>query len=838
MVDAGVAAAARVRSSIDRGSFLLFTVLPYPRGAKCFLRGLLAAALAQSFLGLSYAIEPDQPLSDLNHRAFTSSTGAPGDANAFGQTPDGYLWIGSSSGLFKFDGVKFSRYAVIGDDPRLDFDVSALLVTASGDIWVGSRFGGIYRLRAGRVTVYGTGAGVPAHTISDLAVDRDGVIWASTASGVFKFDGTRWSHVPVGVNSEAASESFQSVRVDGTGAVWVAGNNGVFCLPRGSHSFAPSRAIRPPGRVLLDGLGGVWCADQQGLLALNGDARRLDASGLNSGAKAARELTVLLIDREGAAWGVLGNAFVRIPSASRWLLASASSPRATLEALAAEQRLSGAIPRKVFEDREGDIWVGTNGGLDRFRSGKFRQDTLSGQSIPQAALAASQDGTLWIGTDAQGLIRQANIPIRTGVLDGDGVEFGVFSLYVDTAKTLWIGGRRELWKTSGPRYERVPLPFEGPRSVIQAITKDGAGALWVSVVGRGIFKLTDDQWTDVGVKAGLATALSLHTDELGRIWLGFPNNRLALFDHEKVKWLDKSSGVDVGNVLAMSSATENRMWIGGSSGVALYTGDRIVPLIARDGSQIEGASGIAQTSSGELWINGAHGVTRIAASEVRRFLSDTSVRVDTETFDAEDGVWGAGATLHPVPTAMAAPDGRLWFATMAGLFSIDPAHIARNPVLPTSLVTGVIAKGEDLFAAFSGAASEGNVRDRGRLHGDSSGAARANEVSISIAPTTTDLARRSKPQAGVLYKFKARPLQIRGHGRKRRRSVGHRVAACRHPHRTGTLANLVVRGHLLALNGPFDLGDIRDESKSDRWTGRSSFRGPGQGARANSARAS
>ena len=643
----------------------------------------------------SGAVDAGQELSELNHTVFSSLDNSPGNVTAIGQTRDGYLWIGTSVGLFAFDGARFTRPRLDSPQDKLNGDISTIFVDKNDDLWVGIRLGGIYRYSRGRLTHFNTAAGLPARTVTGIVRDTNGALVASTLGGLYTLTGLRWTEVLPGRGENAVGSGLRSVVLDGQGTVWTAGDRGVFCRPRGAAAFVEGRAGKPPGHLFLDGQRQAWYSDQAGLLALSGAARRITGKDIPAYGNSTREFVIELVDRAGSAWGMLGNEFVRFEHADRWLSDSTPHGLPPPQFLLREQRMSGDVSRHVFEDREGNVWVGTNGGLDRFRSTKFSHVTVAGERLPEAALAATSDGAIWIGTDTQGLVRSVHGKVeRTGILFGDGPHNGVLSLYAQADGTLWVGGRSELRRYAAGRLETIPLPFGEPASTIQAISTDSGGALWLSVIGRGILKRSNGAWASLGSPDGLPDleALSLHGDAEGRMWIGYQDNRIVVVQGRSIRTIGPEAGLSVGNALAMLPQ-DGRMWVAGTNGLGVIENGRYWPLVGKASASVEGVSGIVRSATGDLWINAAGGVRRMPASTIAAFLADHSRTVEWEPFNFQDGIIGMPATLNPIPTAVASSDGRLWFSTTNGLFSVDPSRMARNPAAPHVLVEGVAAQG-------------------------------------------------------------------------------------------------------------------------------------------------
>ena len=118
------------------------------------LRRIVPLMLAILSWGAVWSQESVATLEQLNHRAFRVSDGAPAPVYALAQTRDGTLWLGGHTGLYRFDGTRFVRYPGPSDDPLPSMDVSALIASPDGGLWIGFRFGGICLLREGQQSRY------------------------------------------------------------------------------------------------------------------------------------------------------------------------------------------------------------------------------------------------------------------------------------------------------------------------------------------------------------------------------------------------------------------------------------------------------------------------------------------------------------------------------------------------------------------------------------------------------------------------------------------------------------------------------------------------------------
>src|SRR5258707_8497143 len=137
-------------------------------------------------------------------------------------------------------------------------------------------------------------------------------------------------------------------------------------------------------------------------------------------------------------------------------------------------------------------------------------------------------------------------------------------------------------------------------------------------------------------------------------------------------------------------------WFGGELGLARLEGERFYSVQSAPDLPLDGITGIVETADGDLWLNGRAGIVHIAAAELERSRLDRAYRVHGETLGAFDGVVGSSAILRPLPTAIEAADGKLWFATTGGIYGIDPARRVHNRVPPPVLIRSLTVAGRTI----------------------------------------------------------------------------------------------------------------------------------------------
>jgi signal transduction histidine kinase/ligand-binding sensor domain-containing protein len=629
------------------------------------------------------AQEPTQTLAQLYHTAWTMRDGAPGDIEALAQTSDGFLWLGSGTGLFRFDGVRFEPYEPPARQSMPSLNVSALLATRDSGLWVGYRFGDVSLLQRGIIRSYGERDGLPRGSILTFEQDAEGTTWVGATGGLARFDGDRWH--TLGPREGLSEGAATAILADRRGRFWVSADAGVFMRASGATRF--ERVGPPLNPSGVDKIytflqeapdGSIWgSSEESGLRQL---APTDDGHDVGRQPRVA-DVSAMLIDRHGAAWlaGLRNRGIERVLLNPR----RGASPRPEPQRLTTGLSSNGVM--SWLEDREGNVWAGTTSGLDRFRRAKLTHVELAGLE-ENIALAPADSGAVWIGSRGRHLLR-----LGERVTEFPEVARPVEAAYRDREGVVWIGGPRGLWQSAAGRFVRVSLPDIGSAG-IQAITQDVAGDIWISVVRRGVYRRIGERWVLFGSRAGLPRepAIVLTTDESGRTWFGYTANRVALVQGDSVRLYTASDGLSVGNVLAIQ-VMGGHVWVGGELGFAVLAGGGFRPVAGKNGDEFKGTSGIVETPDGEVWLHGAVGITRIPADEVRRLMQDSIVQVEHERLDFRDGLDGSAQQIRPQPTVIAGTDGKLWFATVTQVGWIDPRAVPRNPVPPPIVIRRLTA---------------------------------------------------------------------------------------------------------------------------------------------------
>lgn len=311
------------------------------------------------------ALDPSVRLADYHHTTWTAKEGAPAEITTMAQTRDGWLWLGADSGLYRFDGVRFSRFAAIDGSTPPATTISNLYAMDNGDLLVGYHTGGLSLVREGKLLPLRNREQVRASYQAE--VDVDGSLWIAALRGLHRYHAGTWT--TFGAAQGFAGMDAQTITLDHYGRLWAGDREQLYLLDRqqgrfvrhaagGANAIVPS----PDGRVWR-GLGGRW---QTLPLPENAAPIPIPPWMAPSGSAGG------LFDRHGNHWalrcplGVCRTPAPRLQGVNRFEAAASATER-----LDQPWQLSSVTGNVIFEDREGNIWVGTQAGLERFRHNKL-----------------------------------------------------------------------------------------------------------------------------------------------------------------------------------------------------------------------------------------------------------------------------------------------------------------------------------------------------------------------------------------------------------------------------------------------------------------------------------
>jgi ligand-binding sensor domain-containing protein len=658
--------------------------------AACFLLCAVLGSLR------ALAVDPTETLSELHHTTWTTRDGAPAGMYTLAQTSDGYLWIGTDGGLFKFDGEHFGPFTLPNGEHPISDSVMTLFVLTSNDLLIGMRFGGAFLLRGGQLTHYGEKEGLPKHSVMAFAVRDDGSWWAQTTVGLYRFEDGVWTHV--GDDWKYPPTTGDALIVGQDGTLWSRGPEGTFFLPRGEKTFRKADLRGGQGNFANCEDGRTWVSDVvSGIRALPDGTSWITGQIFRPSGKSKNAPSYIFCDREGGLWSTMYFSdrvrVFRIPNVVGFVK---NGYGLTPEQLR-EADLSWSSPMEVsysmLEDREGTMWAASASTLDRFRSNKLHSASAS-IPISSPAMTITPRGEVWLAS-THFLLKfapQQNEPLIN-------TDFGDGTHHFDPTLSLWVDNDGGAWIARAPDHlfhcvENKWQPIPHPKGYISSIVRDQDAKLWIAVVQNGLYRRDGNGWTLNGGLSNLPreVPVTLIADAHERLWAGYFDSKVAVIDKGTVRMLSNLTEAALGRVTAIAVRDE-RVWLAGQRSVGLYADEHFWPIVS-DGKGLTSVSGVVQSDDGDLWLHGNDGISHISADDVAAFITDHHHQVHAELLNYEDGLNGPPPQIAQLPSARESGDGRVWFITSEGVYWIDPKKVPRNSLKPPVMITSVMAGGK------------------------------------------------------------------------------------------------------------------------------------------------
>lgn len=640
------------------------------------VRHRLAPVLAAGLLPWFAAAAPPG-FTDWQHTQWTAADGAPTGIGTMAQTRDGWLWLGTVDGLYRFDGIRFERYPLSAPPGRGHDRIHELRAAPNGDLYIAYLAEGVSVLHPdGRVDDLPPQP-APVETVSGIAVDADGSLWA-VSGRVLRFTGGRWQVMAAGPDWDDSRR--QSLAADGAGGIWAFNDHGAWRFDRAAGRFA--RVADTPGLPLLAPDGRMWLRVEDGTVRLLGATGAPRPPAFN--AEEARVAGLFGVD--GALWLLkCPETLCRVPNAAARQDARWAARTAVTERVADPLQVSGRDPAAILEDREGDLWVATENGLDRFRRNRFLQSGLPGNGA-RYSLATDGAGVLAADLGTGTLWRLA--PDAPPVAER-GPWVGVVANGPDDA--LLVGGRRSIQRRRGHTVEEIPLP-PGPDGKprdhrLLGILDDGM-VLWTASPETGLIGWRDGRWAS---RAAFNLPDKIYQSAPagpGALWLATGDGKLVRYADDRLAYYD------LGPVAPASAILPGEdLLVSGTNGTAVLRDGRLQLLHTQEAGVLRNLSGMVVTDDGDRWLNGAAGLVHVRADDWRRALSDPARLLRYELFDTADGYPGRAAFENRW-RGMVTADGRnLWLTATGGVVRLDLDQLRRSRVAPQAVILGVTTDG-------------------------------------------------------------------------------------------------------------------------------------------------
>jgi signal transduction histidine kinase len=486
---------------------------------------------------------------------------------------------------------------------------------------------------------------------------------------------------------------------DSKGNLWVGVKDGLWRWKPRPPKFYPLSGEANGIRALAEDADGALLVGLKGGIQRFVDGKT-EAYSLRNNVRQF-EARRLLRDDNGGLWiGTHGRGLLHVHSGR-------------IDIYAPSDGLSGEGALDLFEDREGNVWVSTEGGLDRFRDIAVATLTAKqGLSSPSiGSVLADKDGSVWLAT-YRGLDRWRSGQIATyDKRDGKLQGLDPDSLFQDSRGRVWVSTIRQFGYLENNRFISVKGVPGGP---VQRIAEDTEGHLWIANQNQGLFHLAGSTvveripWTGLGHN-DFATALAGDLSR-GGLWLGFLQGGVAYFKDSRVlKSYTATQGLGNGRVNSFLIDRDGTLWAATEGGLGRFRNGHFATLDSKNGLPCDSVHWVIQDDDQSFWLYMPCGLVRIARSEMDAWAVTVDIAKDAkptiQVFDSSDGVRTHTLSGGDSPQVAKSGDGKIWFAPWDGVSVIDPRHLPFNKLPPPVYVEQITADRKTYWQNWSGDAS-------------------------------------------------------------------------------------------------------------------------------------
>jgi signal transduction histidine kinase/ligand-binding sensor domain-containing protein len=628
----------------------------------------------------AFALTPDRPLPQYQKKYWQTEQNLPGnEVWAMDYASDGHLLVGTGAGLARFDGLRFMLPDIDGPVDLAKEWITAINTTRDGGLWVATHDNGVYQCRDGQAKRYVLRR--EWGLVRWLFQDSAGTLWASSEKALLRLSGDRFVNIP----GMTGSRHWYSIAGNGNGTIWTVGADGLSRIRNGQAMLVlDNRVVGTVLSVARCDDGTLWAGTTRGLFrvpdAHHGRVERQPGlSGLVVG---------ILCDRSGEVWvATWGNGLYRVngKSVDHW---------------GVREGLPDNFVTMLFEDREGDLWIGMRtGGLGRWKDTflvPYEPRHLPSGYFASAVTEDPRDGSLLLGTWRSGIFRFQDGRMDPFPMLYNPLWISVRALAMDTRGNTWVGvGPGEIDQYDGRHYRLHHLPGDMGTSQPSAILWDKEHRLWIGTEEKGIVRYGSGE-------PGVGTAerilpdqhiTAMLQDSQRRVWIGTMQG-LYCASGDLQPAIRPQLGREY--ITAVSEDSLGRIWVGGDNGrIWIVFPERVAAIGPDQGVPPVTIFEILDDGVGSYWMSSPAGIIEIRKREIEELLSGRALRVNPLTYTQDDGMRSIECHGLSQPAGWRDRQGRLWFPTVKGFVEVRPSERRTLPP-PRSIIEEVFLAGKRL----------------------------------------------------------------------------------------------------------------------------------------------
>ena len=652
----------------------------------------IACLLISSGIWTAQALEPRTRLNQYAHKAWQiGDAGLLGTPQSIAQTQDGYIWVSTSNGLFRFDGVRFVKWMPAPGESLPSNSLWFLFGARDGSLYVGTDRG-LARITSGHVYNYPDSPRWPGPFVEDAM----GNVWMGV-SGAHSRPSPLCKIGKTELQCLGSREGLSCTRgladtIGADGYLWIGSQEGTCRWKEGAapeHQEIPAlrkqnglNAVRSLAS-LTDGT--LWAGTQnagmgEGLLQLDhGTWKTFMSHGIDG---SQFSVSALLAGKSGALWiGTTDRGLYRLLDGK-------------LDHIDTENGLTGRRILSILQDREGDLWLVTPMGVDYFRDYAVQSFTSNEGLLDDRARAVAVDGTgsLYLGSATLSRLRNGNLE---QIKDSRGKPLhDIQFLFADSSGALWIAAANQMFTLRrGQLLTEISSFSNSASEIVVCITEDQEHNIWVSSedlkthhsylnrIHNGTVTGRFDPMPVLGDQVMNAMSPSLDGD----LWIGGASHGLYSFHGGRFQRVPADGFDDrVENLL---QEPNGGLWLVTPKGFIRYENGKARRLDTASGLPCDGGVNIQDDHDGSKWFYMHCGILQVADTALSSWWKHFPSRILGRFFDGLDGAMPSLFEGSPAQTS----SGELWSATGYDFQFIDRKHLPFNSTIPPVHVEMIVA---------------------------------------------------------------------------------------------------------------------------------------------------
>jgi len=620
---------------------------------------------------------------DMLYRNWRTREGLPQDhIRAMAGTRDGFLWLGTDSGLARFDGVHFKAFGL--HEGLGAITVQTIYEARDGSLWAGTLGGGASVLRDGKLQhTYGSSDGLPSTTVLAVAEDDTGHIVVSTRDGLSRLENGRF--VPFNPPGRKERQPVRSMFCDHEGVLWVCIGNLEVWRWR-SEQWTMGSGGGPETAT-------AFCEDREKRLWVGDTQRRLWCR--TTGNWKSYELPVQTGDINMMSAGPDGTVWA---SMYRRGLFGVQGDRVMVPNTGNAKLLD--IAETVFVSQDGQLWVGTSTrGLFALTPRKVQLGVVDENAFgPGAnfigALREIAPGRFLVGSQGRGYYLWQNGAAQTVATDPESPTTTNSNAMTRTrAGRVLAGGTGGLYEYSHPTGKLTRLTTNSqPLPDVWQICEGKFLELWVGLGNGELFQLVDKKLTKIGYGGSNDPIKGLAMDYQGALWIGTRGSGLYRWKDNESKRFGTAQGLPSPVIRVLMVDNHGALWVGSAGGgIAVLRDDKFVSYSTREGLPDDVISQLAIDDTGRLWVGTNRGLAVITKEETDAMRSGSPEELHPLLITRADGLRSEEFTItEPFRTS----DGRMAFATNDGFALLRPGDFQSDTRTPPVYIEEVLANGK------------------------------------------------------------------------------------------------------------------------------------------------